>query len=238
MEVKASQKLICKLRIDNRLLEEYEEVIIDKDDFIRKLEMGKIVTDKVIKSLKDELNLQGKEMHNLENISTERERLVLENQSLEKDILDLQRVNNSKEDDLKAIKIEMEILEDKIVKLKENEVTVDEKSNQTDPILTQTHFQCEHCGKEFNRISDLEIHKKTKHESSKKHLWEIKMNEMEKEVISVKLELSYKLGLLKEKESEEKNSCHCRNFCRIFHPKHNYKKSMSDQILGKMQKIV
>ena len=88
-------------------------------------------------------------MHNLENISTEREHLVFENQSLEKDILNLQKVNNSKEDDLKAIKIEMEILEDKSGKLKENEVTVDEKSNQTDSILLQTHFQCEHCGEEF-----------------------------------------------------------------------------------------
>ena len=34
MEVKASQKMICKLRRDDRLLEEYEEAIIDKDDFI------------------------------------------------------------------------------------------------------------------------------------------------------------------------------------------------------------
>ena len=50
MEVKASQKIIQKYKRDTKLLEEYEEAIIDKDDVIRKFEKGKTIADKVIQN--------------------------------------------------------------------------------------------------------------------------------------------------------------------------------------------
>ena len=43
MEVKASQKIIQKLKKDKKLLYEYEEAIIDKDDSIRKFEKENIL---------------------------------------------------------------------------------------------------------------------------------------------------------------------------------------------------
>ena len=50
MEVKASKKIIQKLKRESELMHEYEEAIIDKDDQIRTFERGKIVADNVIKN--------------------------------------------------------------------------------------------------------------------------------------------------------------------------------------------
>ena len=244
MEVKASKKIIKNLKRKTELLDEYEEAVIDRDDSIKKFEKGKSIADNVIKNLKKELNLKEKEIFTLQNIAKEKESLDSENQNLERDILDLQRVDKKKEEDLEAMNIEKNVLEDRLIKLKEYKVIVDEKSIQTDFFINkiQENFAtgtgtCDECECKFENISELEMHTKKKHGASKKQFLEMKLKNVECKLVSEKFELSLKLSLLKEKEIEETNSCHCKNFCRIYHPKHNWKKSLSNQILGKMMDI-
>ena len=50
MEVRASKRIIHKLKMENKLLAEYEEAIIDKDDLITRFEKGKVVAVQVIQN--------------------------------------------------------------------------------------------------------------------------------------------------------------------------------------------
>ena len=84
-------------------------------------------------------------------------------------------------------------------------------------------------------ISDLKRHKKEIHGSLAKNLLMSNLKQIEYQVVSEKIKLVVKLALLKEKENKEKNSCQCKYFCRIFHSKHNWKKSKSDEILLRME---
>ena len=77
-------------------------------------------TEKVIKNVKEELNLKGDTISILKKISYKKERLNFEKGALRKEIDTLKSENISKEDNLKAIKIEMKLFERKIIKSKIN----------------------------------------------------------------------------------------------------------------------
>ena len=62
MEVKASQKIIQKLKGYNALLKEFKEAIKDQNDKIKKFEKGKAIADNVIKNLKEKEILMHKRM--------------------------------------------------------------------------------------------------------------------------------------------------------------------------------
>ena len=240
MEVKASQKIIQKYKRDTKLLEEYEEAIIDKDDAIRKFEKGKTIAERVIKSLKEKLDLQGKDKCDIDKILKEKDELNLENKTLEKEIIEIQKENVSKEENLEAIKLEMKVYEEKLLKLEEKKA--EEKNVQTD--VFQNHheseilaIECDCCSKKFKSKSDLKRHMKETQRLETKNLLLSKLQKFETELLSEKFHLSIKLAKLKEQETNEKNSCKCRSFCRIFHAKHYWKKSESDQILNKMKDL-
>ena len=58
MEVKASQKIINKLKRDTRLMIEYEDAVIERDEKLDKMEKHKSIAENVIKKLKEELRLK------------------------------------------------------------------------------------------------------------------------------------------------------------------------------------
>ena len=128
MEVKASHKIIKKLKRDNELLGEYEEASIDKDDLIRGFEKRKTVADKVIQNLKEELLGKGKEICNAKKMSEDYEKLKAEKDALEKDISEICMENDLRERGIHAIKKEMK---------RKIDVVLDEKTVQTDIVKTE-----------------------------------------------------------------------------------------------------
>ena len=93
-------------------------------------------------------------------------------------------------------------------------------------------MKCEICECNFWSISELEIHTKSYH---KKVMLENKLKEIEHKVMVQKLQLSLKVTKLKEKDVKRNSACNCRSYCRIFHPKHNWRRSLSDDILSKLK---
>ena len=230
METKASQKIINKLKRENKLMLEYEEAIIEKDDQIRKFEKGKFIADNVIKNLQGELNLKVQALSNAEKNLEEMDHLTSQKKSLEKDMLELRNENSVKEEMLKTIKIEVDTLENELLEIKHNQADVDEKNIQTDEIHSggverADLLECHFCDERFHQSSYLISHKKSKHAKS---MLESKVKDMETQLIYEKLQLSFKLIMLKEKESKEVGVCLCRSYCRIFHQKHNWKKNEGD----------
>ena len=148
--------------------------------------------------------------------------------------------NDLMERGLKVIKKEMK---------KKKDVVFDEKNVQTDAIVNQSverestttketeTFACNLCQHSFNNISDLKTHKKIFHGSAEKNLLKSQLLKTKCELSSEKLNLSFKLALLKEKEMKQNSACNCRSFCRIFHPKHNWKKSKSDELAQRMNDL-
>ena len=222
MEVKASHTIIARMKEEND-----------------KLKKGKNVAEKVIKNLQEKLNLQSKDISGVKKISEENEQLILDKETLEREVVEIQKENILKEENLKTIMNEMKFLEEKHSKNKEKKV--EEKNSQTDAL--NLHYQesekvpainCSCCQNNFLSISDLEKHQKEMHRSTvKKHL-ESKLKKINYSLISEKFQLSVKLAKLKEREIEEKK-CHCRKFCRIYHIKHNWKKSISDELSRRMK---
>ena len=103
MEVRASKRIIHKLKIENKLLAEYE----DKDDLIMRFEKVKVVAVQVIQNLKEEINLHGKELDDVKKIKDENDKLNSEKETLEKEIVEINKENISKEEILLAVKVEM-----------------------------------------------------------------------------------------------------------------------------------
>ena len=96
MEIKASYKIIQKLKKDNG----------DKDDLIRKFEIGRTVAEKVIQTLKEELNVKEKEIYKSKEIIEEFEKRKSDKDAIEKNIPEICMENDLMERGLKAIKKE------------------------------------------------------------------------------------------------------------------------------------
>ena len=234
MEVKASQKIIRKLKLDNDLLKEYEEAIKEKDEQIRTFQKGKVIAENAIKNLQHERNLQGNVLDNAQKILKEKEQLIVEKDSLEQEIIEIQKENQLKEEKLESIKVEMGLLENKMLECKESKIEVKEKNVQkeTNEMEKVSFVGCKFCRKSFQTNTDLKEHKKSEHARS---ILEARIWEMESKLTSEKLQLSCKLALLKKKDDADVGVCFCRSFCRIFHAKHNWKRSESDGIFQKMR---
>ena len=211
----------------------------DKDDKMRKLEKSKLIADNVIKNLQEERNLQGNVLENAKQILKEKEHLTAEKDSLEKEVIDIQKENKEKEELLKSIEMEMNILEERLSKFAEAKDNVDDKNIQTDSYFPQevdnvNGPDCKICSKTMSNNADLDNHLLSEHQ---KTLMETKLEDLEKELVSERLKFSLKLVLLKEKENRKMRACNCKKHCRIFHTRFNWKRNESDKILKKMQAL-
>ena len=59
--------------------------------------------------------------------------------------------------------------------------------------------------------------------------------ELEKNISVQKFKLVYDVIKLKKQEESDRKLCYFRSFCRIFHGKHNWKKSFSDKTVEKLR---
>ena len=64
-----------------------------------------------------------------------------------------------------------------------------------------------------------------------------KMKVLEETMKNQRMELKLKLLWLKETELKEGQKCQCKTFCRIFHWKHNWRTSLSDQMKNRLEAL-
>ena len=92
---------------------------------------------------------------------------------------------------------------------------------------------------DFTDDGKLNEHKSATHEIKLKKKLDLLANLsfVERKVSEQKLELTTSLLDLKHLELEKSHLCTCRTFCRIFHKKHNFIRSKSDEISLKLENI-
>ena len=252
MEVKASRKIIHQLKRDTELLAEYEEAIIDKDDLIQKFEKGKTVADKIIHNLKEEINVQGKEMSVKKTTDTEeKEKLENEISSLVEEIEKIQVENGKKEILVKDISEENKMLIEKMNFLEESNQNLlqqnqlDNEKDETkslkdklglpdEKFVSEDSLKCKNCEENFSNKNDLKRHNKEFHVFEMR----IKMMELEKKTSFQKTYLATSLVNWKQLEASEKRKpCVCRGVCRINHTKYNWTLSRCDEFYSKLQEM-
>ena len=105
-------------------------------------------------------------------------------------------------------------------------------------LAQKLNFECESCRYETDSMVGLKCHIRRVHECpSVQKTLEMKLKEMETKAYEQKFTLTSTLFKLKEKETFEKQACNCRNFCRINHHKHNWKKSISGELFSKLKDL-
>jgi hypothetical protein len=70
------------------------------------------------------------------------------------------------------------------------------------------------------------------------HIFQTKMNNLEKNLSEQKINATSSIFELKKKEISLRHKCNCRSYCRVFHQKHNFVKSESNLLFRKFNKIL
>ena len=201
--------------------EELEKEINTKDEEIMKLK--KELKEKKCKESSDVYKLL-EEIDLIKNANQEKEdilaNVVKEKQSLQEDLHHLQE--------------EMEVLKEDIAKakVKEGGQNLADELGILDPLALNVSPACE--------PPNLKIHKERNHRKLlEKKVWKLKLIQLEKSICSEKLKLTSDILKLKESEYCENKmlGCRCQTYCRILHSKHNWKKSISQEIWTKLAKL-
>jgi hypothetical protein len=180
----------------------------------------------------------------------EKKMLFLNIETLQSDILKLQKINEEKEKQLNDVLEENKCSVEKMNFLEElnknldnrqessinaTAITLQEELGLGDDISTLTlQFRCNYCEKEFNSELHLKEHVKIDHVQNMK----TKLLEVEKHVSEQSKKVFQSLFKLKQKElKEKKKPCHCKGVCRIHHSIFNWNKSKNDLIFTNAKRI-
>ena len=87
----------------------------------------------------------------------------------------------------------------------------------------------------FEQTNLKDHHKKYHGDTLMKKIWKLKQIQLENSINSQKLKLTSDLLQLKENELSGSLMCACKTYCRITHQKHNWRKSMSQDIFLKFK---
>ena len=95
---------------------------------------------------------------------------------------------------------------------------------------------CKHCSLTFSTIADLKEHqRKLKQEQMEQKLEKLnQISIIEKELSSQKSNMTDSLFKLKKIETDGR-TCKCKKYCRIYHEKHTFIKSMSEEFYSKFK---
>ena len=107
-----------------------------------------------------------------------------------------------------------------------------------DPKSLNVSLESHHCDYEFGKEQNEHI--RSVHEGANlKKIFDLKLQErnLEKKIDNQKLRLTSTIFKLREREYLEKDSCNCKRFCRIFHQKHNWKKSPSHVLIARLDHL-
>ena len=166
----------------------------------------------------------------------------------------IQYKNGEKDALISKLKEEIEIINEKLEYLekknedletvhveespkKENK-SLEEEIQELYPKYQNQTQECDACNKSENKVA-VEAHVTNVHEETK-IISDLKLQEMEldRKISQQKFRLSSDLFKLKEQENKEKEKCNCKGYCRIFHFKHNYKKSYCQELLSRFDSLL
>ena len=244
-------------------LEEEKSKIEEKNKEIEIFIKKKEISDKLIKNLQSEnlilaekqaketdirINLDDKVLclieNNKENIS-----------KLLKEIEEIQKVTNLKENKLKEVANEKESVKERLAELERENMELKEKIEKDDS--EKEHSEIEdsrslseelgmfdprsqnvsfECGEDFVN-ADVKVYEQSKNEESLILKMKLKEIEIEKQVCSQKVKLTADILKLKDIEASLEKRCKCRGFCRIYHSKHNWCISYSKVLVDKLRSI-
>ena len=169
---------------------------------------------------------------------------------LVKEIEQVQKINQKKEDHLieiekekekvqlkeKLIELEKEkdALEDKIVKEETGSKFVTNMSDELEILDQRAHNVSP--DENMKSPTHLKNHIGYVHDGSLvKKIWKLKVMQLEQSISSQKLKLASDILNLKEKEASRNQFCTCKTFWSLVHQKHNWKRSVSQDILNKFR---
>ena len=104
-----------------------------------------------------------------------------------------------------------------------------------DSSSSNVKFECNVCEQIFTKKIEFQSHQE-EHRNEQISAWKLRENEFEQSGFQQKLKLSSDLFKLREKENQDAK-CKCKKYCRIYHIKHNWKASLSQKLLLKMDSV-
>ena len=217
-----SQGLIRTLKKD---LQKLDDKLVEAEDIIKERdnEMN------LLKSNLDELNYEdNKNMEAKGKVLT----LIDENEYLMNLDSQNQQLLLKLSEENGTLKEEMEILEIENSKFnKETAVGINSVSLFEEIQSTNEFKSCEVCKNVFEYKHELKSHIETCH---KKVYWEQFVSQLERRISNQKEHLLEHIFKVRETEIHEKYSCNssCKSGCRIFHQKHDWVRSYSDQFIS------
>ena len=176
--------------------------------------------------------------------------LLKEMKELSQEINNLKEMNLGKEKEIQQLIEEKEALDEKVHVLeinigKDNEIKMEKESGSLHSIAEEfnlcgikntdsTKFKCKHCDKAFGSKDGLKSHIENLH--TKDALKEL--ISMEQKLLSQAANFTFSVHRLKKIEvSHVQKPCYCKRFCVISHTKHNWSKSVSDDLIEKFSEI-
>ena len=238
----------CDLNQEKEINEDLEEEIKRKDDEISAKEYSIEDLENVVKEVVRELNIQRE--NNISLAQQVGEALKLEKKveiqtkvihELNEKIKEKKHEESHKEiekltDEIKVLQTDIEKKESFLSNLINENESIKRELKLLEEENQNTKITCNKCRKEYGCQKDLNSHMETDHIEAIQSLT-MKLEELQKELSSQKLGLTMNLFNLKEKEEGEKQTCTCKGYCRIYHPKYNWKKSKSLEMFTRLESL-
>ena len=98
-------------------------------------------------------------------------------------------------------------------------------------------YKCEPCSLSFINPTKLREHMKTLHleKLNRRLIAMTNLNKLEVKLSEQRFSVTTSLFKLKNEEDYEKHNCRCKGYCRIYHQKHNFVKSKSDELFSRLE---
>lgn len=228
---KEKEQLSSKFQfVKNKLeecLKQNQEAIISKDDKIKELES----------SLSCEKSLENKADNAVIDVNEKKikeQALVIKTLQNEKFLLEKKNVDLIDESEMQKVKvIELEQFIEKKASANSS------ASSLSDELKQVQVFQCHKCDNSFVTHEDLKKHQKHVHDAKQKRMavLQTKMNNIAQHLSEQKMSISSSILQFQKKEISLRQSCTCKSYCRIFHTKHNFVKSKSNELFSKLKNI-
>ena len=100
------------------------------------------------------------------------------------------------------------------------------------------NFKCKECDTKIASNETLRMHKRSVH-GEKCEVIQIRflLQGLENQILEQKLDLTNKISMMKETESNGRQTCKCIGWCAISHTKHSWKKSVSEEFHHKFKNL-
>ena len=219
-------------KLDIAIKEREEEI-----DYLKEIQANQVGKEHV---LEKEIESQRKVIEELKDKEfLEHDRTELENEiyQLTLEIKQLKKVNDDKVEQLENIEKEREFVQERLQNIEKqinnvNKVSLSEELSFAEN-FAQT-FKCDFCDNKYESRSELRIHVRRVHLMA---TWKSKLLAIDRMNSEMKHKLYSDLFRIKELKLKGRESCSCRGFCSISHTKHNWNKSICDEILCKMDNL-